>query len=75
MVITNQRLTNLIEELRLTNQSFAQLAQFLDMTLIMIHYNHVAHAICVSIMNKIDQKTIIVIKQHIVPNLNIKNIL
>ena len=27
-------------------QSFAQLAQVLNMTLIMIHYNYVAHTIC-----------------------------
>ena len=38
MVTANQGLTNVKEELRLTNQTSSQLAQVLNMTLIMIHY-------------------------------------
>ena len=44
-VTTNQILTNLREELRLTDQSFARLAQILNMTIIMIHFNFVATSI------------------------------
>ena len=38
MVTAKQGLTNVKEELRLTNQTSSQLAQVLNMTLIMIHY-------------------------------------
>lgn len=48
-VTTNERLTKLKEELRWTDQSFAQLAQVLHMTLIKIHTKLVTHTICVSL--------------------------
>ena len=41
--MTNQKLANLREELKLTDQSFTQVAQVLSMTLIMIHSKYVAN--------------------------------
>lgn len=46
-VTTNQRLTDLKEELRLNNQNFAQLAQVLNMTINMIHYDYPVHTNCI----------------------------